>query len=73
MNGAYQHSECVNGEVHTWQYETGGYFYRPADTISGGPDSFASTESVWFVRETEKGEAAIWPNCVMLPQAEAGD
>ena len=50
-SGEYQGSECVGGEVHTWTYTTGGYFYRPADTFSGGPEAMAITESVWVLRE----------------------
>lgn len=49
--GEYQDSECVDGEVHTWTYMPGGYFYRPGDAISGGPEAHAITESVWILRE----------------------
>ena len=49
--GQYQHSECVGGEVHTAIYTRGGYFYRPADAINGGPEAMAITESVWVLRQ----------------------
>lgn len=68
MKGDYQHSECFNGEVQTWQYTSGGYFLRPADVISGGPESVATTESIWFMRETGKGEIASWPGCLVQEQ-----
>ena len=65
VTGNQQYAECVNGEVELWQYAPGGYFYRPADTISGGPDSFALTESIWVMRETSEGESKTWPSCVV--------
>jgi len=63
VKGNQQYAECVNGKVERWQYAPGGYFYRPANTISGGPESFALTESVWIMRETTKGEVTTWPSC----------
>ncbi len=66
LHGSYTHSECVDGEVHTWQYQQGGYFYRPAGTINGGPDASASTQSTWLLRETTRGEHAQVPACVVV-------
>lgn len=63
-DGDYQHSECVAGRVHTWKYAAGGYFYRPANTINGGPDAAASSESVWLLREVRGGIQEIVPACV---------
>jgi hypothetical protein len=68
VDGNQQYAECVNGEVELWQYAPGGHFYRPADTISGGPDSLALTESVWLMRETSKGDATTWPSCAIVPK-----
>jgi len=65
--GNQQYSECINGETETWQYAPGGYFYRPADTISGGPLSLALTDSIWVMRETVKGDLTSWPACVVQP------
>lgn len=65
LDGSYQHSECVAGEVHTWLYAPGGYFYRPANTINGGPDARALTESVWLLREVDGGVEETVPACVM--------
>ena len=67
VEGNYQHSECVAGEVKTGQYVRGGYFFRPADTINGGPESAASSESVWFLREVANGTEVTVPACVALP------
>lgn len=69
LTGSYQHSECVLGEVHTGQYEPGGYFYRPAGTINGGPESFAVSEAIWLLRETHAGEHRVVPDCVEIPDS----
>jgi len=63
VNGSYQHSECVAGQVHTAEYSPGGYFYRPANTINGGPEAKALTESVWFLRELQGGVEQAVPAC----------
>ncbi len=65
VDGNQQYAECVHGETELWQYAPGGYFYRPADTISGGPESLALTESIWLMREMSKGESTTWPNCTV--------
>jgi hypothetical protein len=70
VTGNQQYAECVNGESHLWQYAPGGYFYRPADTISGGPESLALTESTWVLRETGHGEVTVWPSCVAAPVSQ---
>ena len=63
--GDQQYVECMNGEPELWQYTPGGYFYRPANTISGGPESVATTEAVWLLRETSKGDSVAWPSCTV--------
>jgi hypothetical protein len=68
--GDYQHSECVLGEVHTGLYTAGGYFYRPANTINGGPLSGGDTDAVWFLRETHSGTNEIVPSCRMETVAD---
>ena len=70
VTGNQQYSECVNGKVESWLYAPGGYFYRPADTINGGPESFALMDSIWLMRETTKGEVTIWPDCVVRQAAD---
>jgi len=69
--GNQQFAECVNGETELWQYAPSGYFYRPADTISGGPESLALTESIWIMRETEHGVPTVWPSCVLIETNDA--
>ena len=64
VTGNQQYAECVNGKIELWQYAPGGYFYRPANTISGGPESLALTESIWVMREAGRGNTTVWPSCV---------
>jgi uncharacterized protein DUF4437 len=65
VSGNQQYAECMNGRIESWQYAPGGYFYRPANTISGGPESFALTESLWVMRETSHGDVMTWNSCVV--------
>ena len=73
LSGEYQHSECFNGEVLTWQYAPGGYFLRPPDMYSGGPDAIATTRSIWFLREQSAGEETSIPECILIPAAPPAD
>jgi hypothetical protein len=63
VDGDYWHSECVGGEVATGQYLSGGYFYRPGGAVNGGPDSRATTESTWLLREVTGGEVTEHDGC----------
>lgn len=64
IDGSVRHSECVDGEVHTGEYPPGGYFLRPANTINGGPQSVAVSESTWLLREAVAGREETMPACV---------
>ena len=61
--GNYTHSECVGSEVATDVYYPGGYVYRPAHSINGGPESFAATTSIWLFRELTDGEDITHERC----------
>lgn len=65
ISGNYQHAECVDGKAVAGQYTPGGYFYRPADSINGGPLSGGGTEAVWLLREAAAGIEATHPECSM--------
>ncbi len=67
LQGNYQHSECVLGEVQTGVYQGGGYFYRPGGTINGGPEAMAMSEATWLLRETSAGRHQTVPACVETP------
>jgi len=70
VDGNYRHGECVNGEVRTGQYLPGGYFLRPGNTINGGPESRAVTESTWLLREAVTGREQIVSACVAETPAD---
>lgn len=54
--GQYRDAECVSGEAYVGEYAAGGYFRRPAQAVSGGPESRAITDVTWFFRERESGD-----------------
>lgn len=70
LSGEYQDSECFNGESQTWQYLPGGYFLRPPETYSGGPDASATLESIWFLREQSEGGELVSEFCIYTPPLE---
>lgn len=61
--GDYRHSECVLGEAVTGQYTAGGYFYRPGGVVNGGPDSGATAEATWLLREATGGDVTYHDGC----------
>ena len=61
--GNYTHTECVAGEPATDAYGPGGYVYRPAHSINGGPESVAATTSVWFFRELTESQITTHDEC----------
>ena len=67
VSGRYRHSECVAGQAVTWVYEAGGYFYRPAGVVNGGPQAGADTDAVWLLREPG---AALHDAAAGCPQPE---
>lgn len=70
VSGQYQESECFNGEPQTGQYQPGGYFLRPPDTYSGGPEAVATTETIWFLREQSEGVELASAVCFYVPPVE---
>ena len=63
VKGTYQHTECVFGEEITGRYTEGGYFYRPAMVVNGGPRSGGTVDAVWFVREVSAGTETPASGC----------
>lgn len=61
--GSYSHSECVAGEPATDIYAPGGYVYRPAHSINGGPESVATATSIWFFRELSESTETTHDQC----------
>lgn len=50
LTGAMFETECNGEEAVTAEYQPGGYFYRPAGAVSGGPATTAVAAAVWFLR-----------------------
>ena len=73
VTGNQQYAECVAGKTKLWQYAPDGYFNRPADTINGGPESVALTDSIWLLREAGKGDVTTWPSCVINASDELSE
>ncbi len=63
VSGNYRHSECVDGQVLTYDYLPGGYFARPAGAVHGGPEAEAVSSSVWFLRRMGKGNVQAFSAC----------
>ncbi len=63
VSGEYQHTECVMGKEVTGQYSAGGYFYRPAAVVNGGPQSGGSVDAIWFLREVSGGTETAASAC----------
>jgi quercetin dioxygenase-like cupin family protein len=63
LSGSVMDSECVGGEVATWEYFPGGYFYRPPGAVHGGPEATALVESVWIMRVPANEKIEIVSGC----------
>ncbi len=50
VEGVYDLNECLPGGVRSGRYTEGGYFYRPANILHGGPDSTARRPTIWLFR-----------------------
>ena len=66
VSGQFQDSECVAGQGYTGIYWPGGYFHRPGDSVHGGPQAMALTESVWFFREGRKPKIDFDVTCEVV-------
>ncbi len=64
VSGQFQDSECVAGEPYTDIYLPGGYFRRPSDSVHGGPEATAISESTWYLREGRESTVNIAVDCV---------
>ena len=62
--GSYTHAECLQGEAIVGEYSPGGYFYRPPQTINGGPDAGTADYAVWLLRESTRTATTILDACI---------
>ena len=69
--GTYRDSECVNGEVVTGDYGTGGYFHRIPGATFGGPEAVSVSGAVWLLRVQEHESVQALAECVAV-QTEPG-
>ena len=49
--------------------KAGGYFFRPADAVNGGPEAAAISESVWLLREVVHGTEKTVAACTSSPDS----
>jgi len=65
VSGQFQDSECVEGEPYTDIYLPGGYFRRPSESVHGGPEATALSESIWLLRESSESTINFDVDCVI--------
>jgi len=63
LEGHYRHAECVDGISVEGEYQPGGFFTRPANTVNGGPASAALQPSIWYMRRLAAGETEVVAAC----------
>lgn len=63
LSGRYRGSECHAGEAVTGEYVEGGYFFRPAEVVHGGPQEKALETSTWFMRIKGDAEPVFVDGC----------
>ena len=51
VDGSVDYAECHDGTAVADTYTAGGYVFRPADTVHGGPATTVHAVSVWYSRE----------------------
>ncbi len=64
VSGRQTMTECVDGRERSGDYQPGGYFLRPANTIFGGGDTSVDTESIWFLREVSTASVVETGSCI---------
>lgn len=63
ISGQYQGSECFGGKPVSGEYTEGGYFFRPAEVVHGGPQEKALTTSIWLLRIKGAAEPVLVDGC----------
>ena len=51
VEGSLDYAECLLGTVVSDAYLPGGYVYRPADVVHGGPATEVWETAIWYSRE----------------------
>lgn len=61
--GDYRLVECLPGGPVSGSYRPGGYFYRPAGVVHGGPASGSSDEVMWLLRTPTALTVEFFESC----------
>jgi hypothetical protein len=68
VEGSLTTSECSGGMPVTDDYLAGGYFNRPPDAVSGGPETVTVSGATWYLRVSGENVTEQVDGC---PQSEA--
>ncbi len=65
LDGEYRLAECLPTGRRDFNYDSGGYFYRPAGLVHSGPDSTATSAAgaTWLIRTPRVLDATFYPKC----------
>lgn len=63
LEGDYRLAECLPTGRQSYNYDSGGYFYRPAGLIHSGPNSTTRGGATWLIRTPRTLDAIFYPAC----------
>lgn len=63
LEGDYHLAECLPDGRRDYDYDEGGYFYRPASLIHSGPQSTSKTGATWLIRTPRTLDAVFYAAC----------
>lgn len=63
VEGLVDYAECHDGAAIADSYAAGGYLFRPADTVHGGPATTVRAVSVWYSREQSAMGTSVVDGC----------
>lgn len=69
LDGDYRLAECLPSGRRDYDYQPGGYFYRPAGILHSGPDSTTTTGATWLIRTPRTLDALFYPACPSAPRS----
>ncbi|MFN2098521.1 cupin domain-containing protein [Altererythrobacter sp. MF3-039] len=73
LEGDYHLKECLPSGLKSFDYNPGGYLYRPGGLMHSGPDSTSSAGATWLIRTQEKLTAVFYPYCPSAPVPEESE
>ncbi len=63
LSGDYHLAECLPSGRRDYDYDEGGYFYRPAGVLHSGPESTTTTGATWLIRTPRTLDAVFYASC----------